>query len=59
MIIYEKINNKIIMVKPLSLLVYTIMNLGYLSNKISWKKIIKDSHKELADPVISTGKYLN
>ena len=59
MIIYEKINNKIIMVKPLSLLVYTIMNLGYLSNKISWKKIIKASHKELAHPVISTGKYLN
>jgi hypothetical protein len=59
MIIYEKINNKIIMVKPLSLLVYTIMNLGFLSNKISWKKIIKASHKELAHPVISTGKYLN
>jgi hypothetical protein len=59
MIIYEKMNNKIVTVKSLFLLIYTIMNLGILSNKISWKKIIKASHKELAHPVISTGKYLN
>lgn len=52
-------NNKIVTVKSLFLLIYTIMNLGILSNKISWKKIIKASHKELAHPVISTGKYLN